>query len=152
MSVIELLVDEHIGPILIFHIREYRFAFCFCHRRKDRSIRFFGLEKWFCSRCLGILLGSCAGLSLAMMNIRSPWYWTMILVIPMIIDGVSQASGYQESSNPVRLLTGFLFGCALPSLVFIFMDLLRLFFDSAVFSGVLLKSSRMGFFQRPVGA
>ncbi|RPI37830.1 MAG: DUF2085 domain-containing protein [Methanoregulaceae archaeon] len=37
-------------------------GFCFCHRRKDRSIWFFGREKVLCSRCLGILLGGTAGL------------------------------------------------------------------------------------------
>jgi uncharacterized membrane protein len=138
MSLIEFFVDEKIGPMIIFNISHYQFVFCFCHRMKDRSIWFFGLERWFCSRCLGILLGGGNGMLLALMNIRFPFYWMVLLMIPLIIDGFSQASGYRKSTNILRFLTGFLFGCALPPIVVIFRDFIRSLIGSVALLGPCL--------------
>jgi len=47
-------------------------GFCLCHRLEERSIKFLGLEKYFCSRCLGILLGGFFGAILKIIGIKFP--------------------------------------------------------------------------------
>lgn len=85
-------------------------GFCFCHRRKDRSIWFFGREKVLCSRCLGILLGGTAGLLCVICHEQIDPVWSLLLLLPMVIDGFLQLFHTRESTNAVRLVTGFMFG------------------------------------------
>jgi len=73
-----------------------------------------------CARDIGIyysmLLGGIAILLLRMQNnsdMPNPWLLALAL-IPMAIDGTTQAMGMRESSNFLRLITGFLAGIALP--------------------------------------
>ena len=80
---------------------------------KDRSIWFFGLEKILCSRCLGILIGGTIGLILVINKYQIEIIWSVLLILPLIIDGFSQALKYRESNNVIRLITGFLFGLGL---------------------------------------
>jgi uncharacterized membrane protein len=105
--------DRNIGPILFLNIKNRKFGFCFCHRIKDRSIWFFGLEKVFCSRCLGILFGGIIGLILAIFQYRMEFLGSVLLMIPLIIDGFSQALNYRDSNNVLRFITGFFFGIGL---------------------------------------
>ena len=102
------------GPSLIIHIRRKRVCICFCHHRKDRSIKFFGLEKYLCARDLGIFIGAFFGGLIFYTSAIIINLWILILLmIPMIADGATQLLGLRESNNPLRLLTGFLFGFAL---------------------------------------
>ena len=113
MNLLKLEWDNDIGPILFLNIKNCKFGFCFCHRIKDRSIWFFGLEKVFCSRCLGILFGGIIGLILAIFQYRIELVWSVLLMIPLIIDGFSQALNYRDSNNVIRFITGFFFGIGL---------------------------------------
>jgi uncharacterized membrane protein len=110
LKFIKIEWDDNIGPILLLNIKNRNFGFCFCHRIKDRSIWFFGLEKVLCSRCLGILLGGIIGLILIIYQYRIDLVWSILLLIPLIFDGVTQALNYRQSNNYFRLITGFLFG------------------------------------------
>ena len=103
-------IDENIGPILYVFINNRKIGLCACHRKKDRSIWFFGLEKYFCSRCLGIIFGCCIGLLYEFFIPVYPLFWSVILMIPMVVDGVTQLLNYRVSNNYLRLLTGILFG------------------------------------------
>ena len=107
MKLLKLEWDSNIGPILFLNIKNRKFGFCFCHRLKDRSIWFLGLEKVFCSRCLGILFGGITGLILAIFQYRIEFLWSVLLMIPLIIDGFSQALNYRDSNNVFRFITGF---------------------------------------------
>jgi uncharacterized membrane protein len=106
----EYIWDEAIGPILYVNFINRKIGLCFCHRRKDRSIWFFGLENFFCSRCLGILLGFFVGSCYRIFFNAFPLISGFILMIPLVIDGFSQLLGHRESNNGIRLITGFLFG------------------------------------------
>jgi uncharacterized membrane protein len=110
--------DKQIGPIVSLQIFNKQFAFCACHRLPERSIKFFGLEKFFCSRCLGILFGGFIGFLFIIFNFHIPISYAIILMIPLIVDGLTQAAGMRESSNLLRLVTGLLFGFALMGVKF----------------------------------
>ena len=123
LKLLKIEWDTQIGPILFLNIKNRQVGFCFCHRRKDRSIWFFGLEKIFCSRCLGILIGGSFGLILVLFQYQIELIWSVLLLLPLCIDGSLQALQYRESNNIVRLITGFLFGVGLQfflSTLFIF--------------------------------
>ena len=102
------------GPSLIINIRRKKVCICFCHHRKDRSIKFFGLERYLCARDLGIFMGALfGGLIFYIFNFTTNLWILLLFMIPMIADGSTQLLGWRESINPLRLLTGFLFGFAL---------------------------------------
>jgi len=107
---IEYKWDDKIGPILYIQIYSKKVGLCLCHRRKDRSVKFFGLEHYFCSRCLGILIGSFLGFFFRFIYTSFPLFFALIMMVPLIIDGFSQLVTLRESTNAIRLITGFLFG------------------------------------------
>ncbi len=113
--------DTDIGPIVFLNIENKRFGFCFCHRKKDRSIWFFGLEHFFCSRCMGILIGGSIGLVFVIFQYRIDLIWSVLLMLPLILDGFLQAFHYRESNNIIRLITGFMFGVGLQFFLAIFL-------------------------------
>lgn len=125
MKLIKIEWDDNIGPILFLNIRNRKFGFCFCHRRKDRTIWFFGLERIFCSRCLGIIIGGTLGILISLLGFRFDALLSLVLLIPLIIDGMSQAEGKRESTNLIRFGTGFLFGLGLQSVVGTIVSMLR---------------------------
>jgi uncharacterized membrane protein len=113
LELVTLEWDAGIGPVLFLKSGNRRYGLCFCHRRKDRSIWFFGLEKVFCSRCLGILLGGAAGLVCVICHVRIDPVLSLLLLLPLVVDGFLQLLRERESTNAVRLATGFLFGLGL---------------------------------------
>jgi uncharacterized membrane protein len=113
----EYTLDEQLGPILYIQIRNRKYGLCFCHRRKDRTIKFFGLENYFCSRCMGLLFGGILGILLMWIHIEIPLILLILLMIPMLVDGFLQLFSLRESNNIIRLTTGFCFGLALPLLI-----------------------------------
>jgi uncharacterized membrane protein len=56
--------------------------------------------------------------------------WAVILVVPLILDGMLQALGTYESKNNVRLITGFSFGVGLQFILAFFMVTIKLLFNS----------------------
>ena len=112
--------EPQIGPVLYIQTRNNNYGFCLCHHLKERSIPFFGFEKLFCSRCLGIVLGAffVGILSLFIHTIFTDnWLLGVFLILPLILDGFSQLFGIRESNNYVRLITGFLFSIGLGMII-----------------------------------
>ena len=105
--------DNKIGPMILVIIKDRIFGFCLCHRKEERSIWFFGLEKILCSRCIGILNGGILGIILTKFNIFFSPIIGSILIVPMLIDGFSQNLNFRMSNNYLRLISGFLFGIGL---------------------------------------
>ena len=105
--------DNDIGPLLVFQLSGKKYILCICHRKKDRSIKFFGLEKVLCSRCMGILFGFTTGIGLSIIKFQIPPFFAIVLIIPLIVDGFTQLFNLRESNNTIRLISGFLFGVAL---------------------------------------
>jgi uncharacterized membrane protein len=118
----EYIWDKEIGPILYVNFENRKIGLCFCHRRKDRSIWFFGLEKYFCARCLGILIGALAGFIYNWFFNFLPLLLYIALMIPLLMDGFSQLLKHRESNNGIRLITGFLFGFGITVLLLILLS------------------------------
>ena len=88
-----------------------------CHRRPERSFFLKGHQFPVCARCTGFYTGLVVFLI---------WNWffelnhdintiiiSMILMIPVVIDGFTQYFGPRESTNTIRFITGFIGGIGL---------------------------------------
>ncbi|MGL4849048.1 MAG: DUF2085 domain-containing protein [Clostridium sp.] len=86
-----------------------------CHCRDDRSFIFKNRKFPICARCTGELIGiiiSCIFYKVFKLNIIID----IIIMIPMIIDGIIQLKTKYESNNFKRVITGILFGIGLSNL------------------------------------
>ena len=83
--------------------------FCGCHCRADRSFFWRGRQFPVCARCTGVLLGMAAGLVSCVFWLP-PWWLTLVLMAPLVLDGLVQLKTAYESINLRRLWTGLLFG------------------------------------------
>ena len=78
-----------------------------------------------CSRCLGILLGGTAGLLCVICHGHIGPVWSLLLLLPLVLDGFLQLFRTRESTNAVRLVTGFLFGFGLQFFLAAFFTVLK---------------------------
>lgn len=101
--------EDEIGPVIRLHTSHRVVGLCFCHRRKDRSVPFFGLEKYLCARCIGLVIGLPAGILTFLLSGGLNITLSVGLMLPLLLDGFSQAMGYRESNNILRLTSGFIF-------------------------------------------
>ena len=84
-----------------------------CHRREDRSFHWrSGLPFPVCARCTGMLCGMLAAACTAWLWAPPVWV-QLVMLVPMVADGVIQLRTSYESTNPRRLVTGLLFGYAM---------------------------------------
>ena len=86
-----------------------------CHCRPERSFFFRGRQLPLCARCTGELLGILAA-------VGSWWLWrppvalALVLLVPLVVDGLVQLCTAYESKNGRRFVTGVLFGYGLLNL------------------------------------
>jgi uncharacterized membrane protein len=86
-----------------------------CHQMPERSIIIGNVEMPFCARDTAIYIGCIVG-ALAPFAVKPPRFaksliFAGLLMTPMAVDGVSQTIfSMRESSNALRIITGFLFG------------------------------------------
>ncbi|WP_298522150.1 DUF2085 domain-containing protein [uncultured Methanobrevibacter sp.] len=88
-----------------------------CHRIPERSFFFRGHQFPVCARCTGFYTG------LAVFLIWNFFFkisydintliMSMILMVPVAIDGITQYFGPRESTNNLRFITGFIGGIGL---------------------------------------
>jgi len=92
-----------------------------CHGIPSRCLTIWNVPMPICARCTAIYIGLFAGLVLfaglqafgsRLARGGERWFrWTAIVAAaPVFIDGVTQATGLRESTNPLRLATGLLAG------------------------------------------
>lgn len=87
-----------------------------CHCRDDRTFHYKGKKFPICARCTGELVGiilsifSCVFFRISISAI-------VILMLPLILDGVVQMFTSYESNNIKRFVTGLLFGYGLFMLI-----------------------------------
>lgn len=98
-----------IGPMLGVECGRKMFCFCFCHRRKDRSITLFGYTFPLCARCSGLVFGLVLGLCFFLAHTPFPTFFSVTLVFPLVLDGGLQYLGYRNSNNLTRFITGVMF-------------------------------------------
>ena len=88
-----------------------------CHRKPERSFFIKGHQFPVCARCTGFYTG------LAVFLVCNCFFkinydittliMSMILMIPVAIDGITQYFGPRESTNNLRFITGFIGGIGL---------------------------------------
>lgn len=88
-----------------------------CHRRPERSFFIKGHQFPVCARCTGFYAGLIVYL-ITNHFIRHAYdinilMISIILMIPVAIDGFTQYFGPRESTNSLRFITGFIGGIGL---------------------------------------
>lgn len=89
-----------------------------CHGIESRCLFVGGTAMPICARCSGIYAGMFFATLLFPLIAR---LWRLLAgkafltlaVLPLAIDGVTQAIGFRESTNTLRIITGIVAGCAL---------------------------------------
>ena len=89
----------------------------FCHRKPERSFFWKGRQFPVCARCTGIHIGYLT-FPIFLFNIFTlNIWWTLALIIPTYVDGLTQALFKRESSNILRVTSGIMAGIGAMSLV-----------------------------------
>lgn len=88
-----------------------------CHRLPERSFFWKGKQFPVCSRCTGIHLGYLSFPLFLFGVIQFSWWTAIILMLPTILDGLTQAYFDRESTNWLRFSTGLIAGIGAMSLV-----------------------------------
>lgn len=88
--------------------------FVFCHRRRERTIQIRGRYLPVCARCTGIYIGMFA-FFLVQLFIEFSYrlevlFISILLMLPTAFDGTTQLLKIRESTNVIRLITGFICG------------------------------------------
>ena len=88
-----------------------------CHRMPERSFFIKGHQFPVCARCTGFYTGLIVFLIwnyfFKLNNDIATLLISMILMIPVAIDGITQYFGPRESTNTLRFITGFIGGIGL---------------------------------------
>lgn len=84
--------------------------FSICHRLPERSFFYKGKQFPVCARCTGIALGIFTLPFFAFQLMSLNFATCLLLQLPVYLDGTSQALGWRQSNNFLRLLTGCLCG------------------------------------------
>ncbi len=87
-----------------------------CHRKPERSFFWRGKQFPVCARCTGFYLGYLTFpiFTFSIWNLNL--LWSILLTLPAIIDGLTQAYFNRESNNWLRLFIGIFSGIGLMSL------------------------------------
>ena len=89
---------------------KWRLAFrMLCHGIERRCLLMFGVPMPICARCTAIYVGMLVAILLfaARSRLTMPRYVMYAAALPMAVDGVTQAIGLRESTNELRIVTGF---------------------------------------------
>lgn len=111
------------------------------------TLNLYGRELRLCARCSGYLLGFTAPLLASdrimklseSLDIRIQMIACFLMAFPYVVDWLTQSWGMRQSSNGVRLITGFLMGMD----VFLF-SRLNIISGRAIFANAALFIVLMG--------
>jgi uncharacterized membrane protein len=93
-----------------------KIEFVHCHRKPERSFFFRGRQFPVCSRCTGFYLGYLTLPVFTFSVLDLSMLWSILLVIPALADGLTQAYFNRESNNALRLITGLTAGIGVMSI------------------------------------
>tara|TARA_B110000483_G_scaffold142097_1_gene169828 strand:+ start:1379 stop:1726 length:348 start_codon:yes stop_codon:yes gene_type:complete len=96
-----------------------KLKYLLCHRKPSRSFFFNGKQFPLCSRCTGIYFGYLLMPVFLFKIIEISLLTTLLITLPTILDGFIQAFFKRESTNLLRVSTGFVAGIGIASLVHI---------------------------------
>lgn len=94
----------------------YQFFSFFCHQLPERSLFLDGIKMPVCARCASIYVATALGLAFFRLKgygrreFRMNWLLFALLFVPTALDGFTQLFGWRESTNLLRLVTGFPYG------------------------------------------
>ena len=88
-----------------------------CHGKPERCLTFRGKKMKLCARCFGIRIGHWIAIILCLFQQLPPWWISLLLIVPMAIDGCLQNFYGWMSNNPRRLVTGLLGGFGIGAIV-----------------------------------
>lgn len=100
-------------------LEKYKINFIFCHKKPERSFFWKGKQLPVCARCTGIHLGYLSLFLFLFGLIYINMIFSIILILPTLIDGLTQAYFNRESTNTIRVLTGFMAGLGIMSIIHI---------------------------------
>lgn len=100
--------------IIWIRLMEWCYKYWGCHQIPERSFFLFGYQFPVCARCTGIIIGGIFAIVIPFIDLS---YYSLILLIPLILDGTIQLKTRYESNNFKRFLTGFLYGFGLISAI-----------------------------------
>lgn len=78
----------------------------------ERSFNYKGYQFPVCARCTGIFIGQIIGIIFMVFGLKLNLFWSVLFMLPMIIDGTIQLIKIKESNNIRRVITGFIAGIA----------------------------------------
>lgn len=88
-----------------------------CHQKSERSFFFYNYQFPICARCTGLLLGYILGILSLFFNFKISIGLSFILAIIMLIDWFIQHKKIYPSNNTRRVITGFLCGFGIVSII-----------------------------------
>src|SRR5688572_7653719 len=101
----------------ILYMPKYQINIGSCHRIPERSFFWKGKQFPVCARCTGYHIGYLSA-PLFLFNVISiDLWWSVGLLLPSHIDGITQAFFKRKSNNALRVTTGFMAGLAIMSLL-----------------------------------
>jgi uncharacterized membrane protein len=121
-SSLKLEWDSRAGPVVSVFLggRELRLALI-CHREESRCIKIGSHRSFLCARCTGLCVGLGASFFLRLLRLAPFMYFPqwigLLLGLPLMVDGSSQLLGIRESTNSIRLVSGFLFSLGIFTLL-----------------------------------
>ncbi len=92
----------------------------FCHQISTRSFWIVGSNLGVCARCFGLYISFLSTWLLLVVRLKRHflWKWGIVLIIPILLDGITQTLGLRMSTNYLRFSTGVLGGAGLAILFF----------------------------------
>jgi uncharacterized membrane protein len=87
-----------------------------CHQLSFRTLYFDGIKMPVCARDVSIYIATALGLIYFRLKgfgdkeFKINYILTVLLFLPTAIDGFTQLFGWRESTNELRLITGFPYG------------------------------------------
>ena len=92
----------------------------FCHQIPTRSFWIVGSNLGVCARCFGLYISFLSTWLLLVVRFKRHflWKWGIVLIIPILLDGITQNLGLRMSTNYLRFSTGILGGAGVAILFF----------------------------------
>ena len=90
-----------------------------CHKDPNRSFFWKGKQFPVCARCTGIHIGYMSLFLFLFQLIYINFFLSILMILPTIIDGLTQAYFKRESTNIFRVISGFIAGLGVMSLTHI---------------------------------
>ena len=121
LFIVVTLIKFDIANLIVYRFKNYFGQIPLCNMRPDRAFKIGDFVFPLCARCTGIVVGA---LVITIINFK--YYKTykyillvsILLLFPMIIDGVMQYVFSVESTNLRRVITGFIFSIGMVNIIF----------------------------------